>query len=84
MLADPVETMSRRDDIEFCASIMYGFPCLLDMSHLHHERKCVNPKNIAAELHFINARRSKHTADTCDCDEFGYLKCLALLEKEED
>lgn len=37
-------------------------------------------QNIAAEMRYINIRRSKHTADTCDCDSFGYLKCLALLE----
>jgi hypothetical protein len=76
-LTQPVSNKKRMNKIEFCMAIRFGFPCEFDMSHLHKEKKCVNPENIDPESNADNYRRERHTVDECDCETYGLSKCLA-------
>lgn len=43
MLTEPVRYKKRMNEIKYWAGIYYGFDPNLDCSHLHGDRKCINP-----------------------------------------
>lgn len=77
LLTEPVRDKKRMNDIKFWAGIYYGFNSNLDCSHLHGDKKCVNPKNIDPEANSDNQDRDSHkNAETCNCESKGLSKCV--------
>jgi hypothetical protein len=82
LLTSPVNNKAIECDLKYLLSVTTGYGSGAECCHKSHDTKDVNPTHLAPQPKQRNIDEHQHNFCSCDCERYGYRRCVRLCERK--